>query len=516
MKSIICTIALLLTTFWLHASPTNGAHLTSGQLPIAELLNPDGTLNLTTGFTGSLNLAGFDVRMDECEGIVAASTKITGPQAGEDAPALPLNTWSVLGGELNHNVQVIAVHGPYVYAGGFFTEAGGTPANYIAKWDGSNWTALGDGLNNHCYAIAVSALNGDVYVGGLFTTAGGVDASRIAKWNGSTWSALGAELTWYNNPASTAIICRAIAISGNDIYIGGLFTHAGGVSFYNIAKWDGTNWTALGTGLNNSCVSIAISGSDVYVGGNFTQASGVSARNIAKWNGTSWSALGSGLNAQCMGIAFSGSDVYVVGTFTTAGDIPASRIAKWDGSSWSALGSGLNGSTHAVAVGSNVYAGNPSATSTSNAPDPANSVIKWEAEPISELDQNCITCQEGLTLLKDNMYKYPEKANEANNGKLPWTEVYADFRDNYLPACNEVGTFVKANNTPAMSSIYQTATVDNWDKLFQSHVGILTHASRIPAYCPNAHRGQYDCVEASRRMLQYSIPAVESIINLVK
>ena len=39
-------------------------------------------------------------------------------------------------------------------------------------------------------ALAVDSV-GDVYIGGGFTTAGGVAASRIAKWNGSTYSALG-------------------------------------------------------------------------------------------------------------------------------------------------------------------------------------------------------------------------------------------------------------------------------------------------------------------------------------
>ena len=45
-------------------------------------------------------------------------------------------------------------------------------------------------MDNEVLALAVSA-NGDLYAGGQFNMAGGVSASRIAKWNGSAWSALG-------------------------------------------------------------------------------------------------------------------------------------------------------------------------------------------------------------------------------------------------------------------------------------------------------------------------------------
>ena len=64
-------------------------------------------------------------------------------------------------------------------------------ASHIAKWDGANWSALGSGMNRTVYALAVDGA-GDLYAGGDFTTAGGVSANYIAKWNGSAgrpWAA---------------------------------------------------------------------------------------------------------------------------------------------------------------------------------------------------------------------------------------------------------------------------------------------------------------------------------------
>jgi hypothetical protein len=65
------------------------------------------------------------------------------------------------------------------------------------------------------------------------------------------------------------------------------------------------------------------------------------AKYIAKWNGSSWSALGTGLNASVTTLAVIANDLYVSGGFATAGGISVNRIAKWDGSSWSELGRGL-------------------------------------------------------------------------------------------------------------------------------------------------------------------------------
>ena len=55
-------------------------------------------------------------------------------------------------------VLALAVSGPDLYAGGYFTMADGTNANYIAKWDGSSWLPLGSGMTGFGLIPFVSSL----------------------------------------------------------------------------------------------------------------------------------------------------------------------------------------------------------------------------------------------------------------------------------------------------------------------------------------------------------------------
>src|SRR6185295_11528741 len=51
------------------------------------------------------------------------------------------------------------------------------------------WSEVGGGMCDWVNASVV--YNGELVVGGRFTCAGGVSANYIAKWNGTSWSALG-------------------------------------------------------------------------------------------------------------------------------------------------------------------------------------------------------------------------------------------------------------------------------------------------------------------------------------
>jgi hypothetical protein len=218
----------------------------------------------------------------------------------------------------------------------------------------ADWVSLNPGVlgvNNSVSGFAVDD-SGNLYVGGSFNVAGTLPANFIAKWDGTAWSALGSGMDG---------AVYALAVSGTNLYAGGSFTNAGGVSARYIARWDGSKWSALGSGLASPVSALALNGTNLYVGGSFTNAGGVSARYIARWDGSKWSALGSGLASPVSALAVIGTNLYAGGSFTNAGGVSARYVARWDGNTWSALGSGLGGSLAyvraLVASGTDLYAG---------------------------------------------------------------------------------------------------------------------------------------------------------------
>jgi trimeric autotransporter adhesin len=131
----------------------------------------------------------------------------------------------------------------------------------------------------------------------------------------------------------------ALAVNGTDLYVGGFFTTTGSLSANYTARWNPLNcWSALGNGLNNAVEALGVSGSTVFAGGIFTEACGnpacnsgnTTANRVAAWNGSSWSALGSGTNDDVPALVVNGSDQYVEGRFTTAGAKPSVQFARWN------------------------------------------------------------------------------------------------------------------------------------------------------------------------------------------
>ena len=327
------------------------------------------------------------------------------------------SNWSTLGnytdGVLNSTVDTIAMLGTDVYIGGAFTNLGGDARiDYLARWDGLEWNPVGNltqsygSLNGRVRALIVDGT--DLYAGGDFTTAynegSSLVANYVAKWDGSDWSALG-------NGVNSSVYVLALD-TNQDLYVGGNFTNVDSIPEADyIAKWDGANWSALaGNGasagtLDNTVFALAAQGTDIYVGGRFTSAKNTSNTAIpntaylAKWNGSAWSAVDnitSPLNDEVLALTYSGGSLYVGGKFTNLNGLDAAdRIAKWNGSSWSALGSnGFGGGAiinyvKTIAISGNaVYVGgifNSVNNSSGTSIDAANYVAQFDGVNWSSL-----------------------------------------------------------------------------------------------------------------------------------
>jgi hypothetical protein len=390
---------------WLMAALfllSSSAHATVGltpfpahaaaQSPLAAVLRADGSLR--PGATGSFNAHAY-----------ALATAPDGHPVFRPAATLGAGDepWQNLSANGIIEALVIASNGD-LYVGGRFSQVGSVSAYNVAKWNGTTWSSLGTGISNGTdgliFALALAS-NGDLYVGGVFGNAGGVAAPNVARWNGAAWSSLGSGASNDIAPGSTASngSVHALAIVSNgDVYVGGSFSLAGGLPVNNVAKWNGTTWSSLGSGTSNGVTSnqravpatiyaLAAAGTSVYLCGAFTQAGGTTASGVVKWTGSAFNTLGSAFSIYdtmlCLAVASNG-DVYVGGQFTQAGGVAARGVARWNGITWSSVGGGPNNYVYALVLTStgDLYAGGLFTTAGSTS---VSNVARWNGSAWSSL-----------------------------------------------------------------------------------------------------------------------------------
>lgn len=369
--------------------------------PLATLLHPNGSINLSTGYRGVLDPTGWILRagiqgeprflaQTNPEDLQSSSLLAPGdenwvqgfqiPGTNGDVLALVLDgsgnmyiggsftkvggmdadriarwdgtTWSTLGSGMDNTVYTLYWDGNHLYAGGDFNTAGDVPASRIARWDGANWSPLSTGMSAAVYTLAMDG-SGNLYAGGTFLTAGGTTVNRIARWDGADWFALGSGM-------SSSVYSLVFEPSGQ-LYAGGSFYTAGGVTVNRIARWDGNSWMPLGSGLNSTVYTLAWRNSQLYAGGAFTQSGRVTLNYIGRWNGTSWSPVGTGMDRSVRMLVFDEQGIlYAGGNFRVAGGVSVNRIARWNGINWLGLSNGMpSGTVRAIALlgGGKLYAG---------------------------------------------------------------------------------------------------------------------------------------------------------------
>ncbi|PZP52438.1 MAG: hypothetical protein DI598_00615 [Pseudopedobacter saltans] len=186
-------------------------------------------------------------------------------------------------------------NGNYYIAGYLF---GGFDGNFVAKWDGTNWSKVGSGTaafnpNNDIDKICVNS-KGYVYATGKFTDA---DHNRyVAEWNNNEWHSIGSipKISGKQFDFLTSMICD------NDDNIIICLRNMRGDSSY-IYKWNKTNWSLIGKPVyrkvkdgDDVFSSVVVSGpilttdekNNIYFGDE-----GDNGSYLAKWNGNVWEIL---------------------------------------------------------------------------------------------------------------------------------------------------------------------------------------------------------------------------------
>lgn len=268
----------------------------------------DGTTWLPLGNITSPGLNGYVNSLAYNNNKLYAGGGFTATAAGATLPYIAQwdgSNWSILTGAGAAISSFVYAISPYqtssLFAGGAFNSGG---FSRIAKWNlSSTWTNVANGVNSNVWSLA--AIGADTaYVGGEFTLtiSPAVSVSHIGLYQSGTCYSLAGGVT-----GGAAVYALQIDAS-NHLYAAGDFTGAGGaMGTNNIAKFTPSGspgsgiWSALSIGLSRTAASSAAyslaqdPSGDLYVGGTFDHAGMTAANNVAVWNGSAWSALGSGI-----------------------------------------------------------------------------------------------------------------------------------------------------------------------------------------------------------------------------
>jgi trimeric autotransporter adhesin len=240
--------------------------------------------------------------------------------------------------------------GNLLYAGGTFRGAGDAKgAHYVAVWDGAKWSPLGTGMENRTSTAsprvnAILPFGNEVFVGGTFSHAGGVAATNVAIWDGQSWRAAG---DGFNSTVNTLV-----EYNGR-VYAGGVFSRSGAEAIFFIAAWNGATWEDLGAcclagPTSNGGVTDAVVLDDrLFIAGRLL--GGGTTNNVFELVGDEFLRTGS-FERTIAAITALNGNLYVGGDFRTVNGQPMRHMARWDGANWSAVGPELDAGVLSLAV----------------------------------------------------------------------------------------------------------------------------------------------------------------------
>jgi hypothetical protein len=350
--------------------------------------NPLTTCDLGTGFlTGSVTAT---VTVGNSIYVAGSFSQYHGASVGKvakiDATSCALDPIFVGGGGFGANpgesVYALAVSGSSLYVAGNVSTYRGAAVPGLAKIDlstGAPDSAFAPGTRADGNIAAILLSGNSLYLAGYFQHINGATAPNLAKLD----AASGAIDTNFTAPAGADGPITVLATSGNQLYVGGSFTHYAGVQTA-LARVSATSG-ALDTSFTQSVANVSqvsallVLGNSLYVGREFPGAvlqKIDTVTGIADANFSSGTGFDFGVNA----LLAANSSLYVGGAFTNYRGAPAYSLAKIDPTSGVldatfTQSTGGNNSVYSLAsAGSRIIAGGTFSTYRGT---PANNIAKF-------------------------------------------------------------------------------------------------------------------------------------------
>lgn len=185
------------------------------------------------------------------------------PLGAKGTTSTPTNTADTPAGLSAATALAVTPTGDLYAANALANRRGAGPATYLARWDGTTWQPVGEGLNGPVASLAV-APNGDLLASGGFGSANAPrNACSVARWNGREWQYLGPPL-----PQAAGLVT---VLASGTVVLAGHFALPGSPRLVNLARWNGTAWEPLAGGLNDYAAQlVAVPGGGLAVAGRFT------------------------------------------------------------------------------------------------------------------------------------------------------------------------------------------------------------------------------------------------------
>lgn len=181
----------------------------------------------------------------------------------------------------NGNVHALYKSGENIYIGGAFTNVSSSLRNYSAAVNTSG-SLLSWNPDTNANVDAIISINENIYIGGQFTTISSGSPSPATRNYAAAFNTAGSLLTWDLN-ASGAV--KTFAVSGDNIYIGGLFTAIGANTRNQLAAVNTAgSLLAWDPNTNAAVYSLTRINENIYIGGSFTNVSSTARNYLAAVN----------------------------------------------------------------------------------------------------------------------------------------------------------------------------------------------------------------------------------------